>query len=170
MIRMSPPWMPWYWGDYHKDTQDLDTTQHGAYMLLIGHYWQHGGLPDCDRELATIAKLSEYKWKKMRETIAKKFKENWRHKRIDAELLKAEHKIIQRSIAGARGGFATAIARAKAVPIAAATGLAKTQQPSANHNSNITTSLSVAAREDSANGRLQASEELLELMARKSRR
>lgn len=166
----GPAWMPWYWGDYHRDTQELSTLQHGAYMLLIGHYWQHGGLPDNDRELAIIAKLSKYSWEKNRETIAKKFQNNWRHKRIDAELQKAEHKIIQRSIAGARGGFAKAIARAKAVPIATANGVAKEWQPSANHNSNITTGLSVAAHEDSAKGRLQASRELLEVMARKNGR
>lgn len=36
-------WMPLYWADYYRDTQHLDTTEHGAYMMLIGYYWSTGG-------------------------------------------------------------------------------------------------------------------------------
>ena len=54
----APPWMPLYVGDYRADTTHLNATQHGAYLLLIMHYWQHGGLPDDDEQLARIACMS----------------------------------------------------------------------------------------------------------------
>lgn len=85
--------MPIFWGDYLRDTGHLTTVEHGAYMLLIGQYWTSGQpLPDDDRRLAQITKLSVVRWRNMRKTIAYFFKVNdgfWNHKRIDAELEKA---------------------------------------------------------------------------------
>jgi uncharacterized protein YdaU (DUF1376 family) len=83
------PWMPLYVSDYLGDTRRLTTLQHGAYMLLIMEYWQHGGLPDDDQELADIAGLQISEWMEIRPRLAKLFKDGWRHKRIDEELAKA---------------------------------------------------------------------------------
>lgn len=80
-----------YWGDYLKDTGHLTTAQHGAYLLLIGHYWSTGEpLPDDDSILWRIVRAdSQAQWKKLRPAVAAFFTAEdgkLRHRRIDAEL------------------------------------------------------------------------------------
>jgi uncharacterized protein YdaU (DUF1376 family) len=122
---MSRAWMPLYWGDYLRDTRDLSTLQHGAYLLLIAHYWQHGGLPDDPRRLAAIAGVALATWRRIAPAIAAKFGPGWRHGRIDTEIAKTERAITQRRVAGAKGGQRTAIARAIAVGSALAAAQAR---------------------------------------------
>ena len=86
-------WMPMYWGDYLRDTGHLNAQEHGAYLMLIAHYWSTGrALPDDDAMLAKVARVSPTIWKKIRPTIANFFEvENgfWGHKRIERELCEA---------------------------------------------------------------------------------
>lgn len=96
---MSHAWMPLYVADYLADTGHLSTLEHGAYMLLIMHYWQTGGLPDDDRKLARIARLQLDQWQEIRDTLADLFGPRWEHKRIDAELAHASDVISKRSAA-----------------------------------------------------------------------
>ena len=56
---MSRIWMPLYVGDYLRDTRDLSTLQHGAYLLLIMHYYKRRSLPDDEKELARIVAVFE---------------------------------------------------------------------------------------------------------------
>lgn len=89
----SFPYMPMFWGDYFRDTHQLTTLEHGAYLLLIGSYWSLGGpLPDDDRKLAKLTKLSADEWKEMRLELEPFFEVGggvWRQPRIDRELTKA---------------------------------------------------------------------------------
>lgn len=93
-------WMPFYIGDYLGDTQRLTTEQHGAYILLILDYWRNGPAPDDDDVLIQITKLERARWKKHRAVLSKLFRiENgeWRHKRIDEELVNARSNADRRS-------------------------------------------------------------------------
>jgi uncharacterized protein YdaU (DUF1376 family) len=84
--------MPLYIADYLADTRRLSTLEHGAYMLLIMDYWRNGSLPNDDAKLARIAGLSGREWKVVRESIAPLFHDGWKHKRIDAELIRSAEK------------------------------------------------------------------------------
>lgn len=55
-------WMPLSIGDYLADTSHLNTTQHGAYLLMLMHYWRKGPLPNNPETLANITKLSIDAW------------------------------------------------------------------------------------------------------------
>ena len=99
-------WMPFYWGDYLRDTQHLSTVEHGAYLLLISAYWTNANpLPNCDRKLSQIVRLERRQWARIRPTIEPFFKVTpgpksvWIHKRIEFEL----DKIRAMSIAGKIG-------------------------------------------------------------------
>jgi uncharacterized protein YdaU (DUF1376 family) len=102
------PWMPLYIADYLGDTGHLNTIQHGAYILLIMHYWRTGRLPTDDIHLARIAKLSLKFWTdNVKPDIEPLFREGWRHKRIDQELEKQEAIAAKRAAAGRKGGTVT---------------------------------------------------------------
>lgn len=106
-------WMPLYWGDYLRDTGHLSAAEHGAYLLLIGHYWTTGKpLPNDDTLLARIARMAPKAWKQARSIIEPFFQvsgNEWSHKRIAAELAKWERLIEAKSNAGR----ASALARAQ---------------------------------------------------------
>ena len=110
---MNRPWMPLYVGDYLGDTGHLTTAQHGAYLLLMMHYWRKGQLPDDDRQLSKIAKLPLKTWCEYRPTLQDFFYDGWKHKRIDAELEKMMRVSAKRAIAGQKGGIGSALARMK---------------------------------------------------------
>src|SRR5258708_21906317 len=82
---MGRAWIPLYVGDYLRDTRDLNTLQHGAYLLLIMHYWQHDALPSDEARLAAIAGLSVAQWRRIRGAVEAKFAAGWEHKRIAAQ-------------------------------------------------------------------------------------
>lgn len=86
---MSRPWMPLYVAEYRHDTAHLSAAEHGAYLLLIMHYWTAGGLPDDDRQLARIASMGNAEWRRARPIVQAFFHDGWRHKRIDVELARA---------------------------------------------------------------------------------
>jgi uncharacterized protein YdaU (DUF1376 family) len=107
MGKRPDTWMPFYIGDYLRDTSRLTTEGHGAYMLMIFDYWAAGKpLPDDDSQLAAVTRLSIQKWRVLKPTLAHFFLIGdgiWRHKRIDEELARATDRIDKRSAAGSAG-------------------------------------------------------------------
>jgi uncharacterized protein YdaU (DUF1376 family) len=89
---MSRAWMPFYVADYLADTSHLSTLEHGAYLLLIMHYWTNGGLPNDDKKLARITRLDPRCFANLRGTLSEFFDSDWKHKRIDEEHARAAEK------------------------------------------------------------------------------
>ncbi len=86
---MNRPWMPLNVADYLRDTSHLRALESGAYLHLIMAYWVSSRLPNDDRQLATIAKLTDREWRACKATLAAFFGVDWSsHKRIDKELAK----------------------------------------------------------------------------------
>ncbi len=115
---MSHPWMPFYVADYLGDTGHLTTLEHGAYILLICHYWRTGGLPTDDAHLARIVRLSLKAWHRIKPDIEPLFLDGWRHKRIEAEFAKQTAIGEKRALAGRKGGATSSAARVNAKTLA----------------------------------------------------
>jgi uncharacterized protein YdaU (DUF1376 family) len=110
---MQRPWMPFYWGDYFRDTRHLSKLQHASYLLLIGHYWTAGSLPDDDRQLANITLSTMAEWRADKPILQAFFHDGWKHKRVEAELRRATEKIAKAREHGRIGGQMTAFNRSK---------------------------------------------------------
>lgn len=100
--------MPTYWGDYARDTGHLNNAGHGAYLMLIKHYWCSGAaIPDDDDELWRIACCdSKRDWMKLRPKLIRFFRTDGgrlHHKRVDEELGKAFAKTAAKAEAGKEG-------------------------------------------------------------------
>jgi uncharacterized protein YdaU (DUF1376 family) len=102
---MKRPWMPLYVGDYLAKTGHLTTEQHGAYFLLILHYWANEGLPTQPEALMAIARMTPEKWAGNCLAIAKFFDSQWRHSRLDEEIEKAKTVSQKRAYAGLKGAW-----------------------------------------------------------------
>jgi uncharacterized protein YdaU (DUF1376 family) len=111
--------MPFFIADYLGDTMHLTTLQHGAYLLLLFHYWRtQGPLPSDPYQLAAIAKLPYRDWLSMQGVIGPFFIADgslWRHKRCDHELAKALGKYGKRVAASEAAAAARAEKKAEAV-------------------------------------------------------
>lgn len=112
--------MPLYVADYIADTTDLTMREHGAYMLLILHYWRRGCLPlegqitdeaiasglleRCYRVCSTGGVGDETAVKRVISRFFTWDGTKWSHKRIDIELNKANEISSIRAKIGAKGG------------------------------------------------------------------
>lgn len=107
MSNRPDSFMPFYVGDYLRDTLALTRDQHGAYCLLLMAYWGNGGpLPNDDEALGSIAKATPAEWKKLRPVMLRYFSEDnkvWHQKRADKEITRSAEKYSARKDAGARG-------------------------------------------------------------------
>lgn len=139
----SPAWMPLYVADYLADTGHLGALEHGAYLMLIMHYWRAGELPADDVALARIARTTPKEWGKVKSAVLDFFTPDMRHARIDSELAQAEAITDARRAAGRIGGKA----RAKQM-LSGATGL-----PQANGRQSVTQSQSPLQKNPFPNGK-----------------
>lgn len=108
-------WMPLYIGDYLSDTMHLTTEQHGAYLLIIMAYWKNGGeLPGA--AIQAITRLQGDAWSNAQAVLSMMFSieenGNWRHERIERELVDAGKK-KDGATAKAKAGAAARWAKAK---------------------------------------------------------
>lgn len=103
-------WLPFYVADYLGDTMHLTTLQHGAYVLLLMHYWRNGPLPNDDAKLAQIARMDRKAWHTISEVLREFFTANGdgtlHQKRMDWELRRWGEIADKRREAGRRGAEA----------------------------------------------------------------
>lgn len=103
-------WLPFYVADYLGDTMHLTTLQHGAYVLLLMHYWRNGPLPNDDGKLAQIARMDRKAWQTINEVLREFFTVNGdgtlHQKRMDWELRRWGEIADKRREAGKRGAEA----------------------------------------------------------------
>jgi hypothetical protein len=102
---MALQYIPFYFGDYWRDTAHLTDSEHVAYLRLISYYWYQGSLPTDDKRLAAITMRPLPEWLEMKSTIQEFFQDGWVHARIDRDLRKqtAEY---QAKVEGGRSGAA----------------------------------------------------------------
>jgi len=102
---MARPWYSFYPADYGRDTGHLTLVEHGAYRLLMDHYYAtETPLPS---DVARLMRLCRARTTAERDAVrlvlAEFFKpgeEGWRHKRIDAEIVKVAENIARSSFGG----------------------------------------------------------------------
>lgn len=144
-------WMPLHITDYLADTGHLTAAEHGAYLLLIMHYWQNAGLPENERMIARIARMDAAQWEESREVIAMLFGPGWTHKRIDAELAKADE-VIQKRRAAANARHQGSKSNADAVHVQSKCSDTGALPLTDNHSSSLRSEEAAAARNSSPAG------------------
>lgn len=90
---MSDAWTAFYWRDYIADTGHLSLEQHGAYLLLMAHYYMTGQpLPANASVLHRVCRCTTDADRTAAEQVIREFfvldGEVYRHNRIDLELAK----------------------------------------------------------------------------------
>jgi uncharacterized protein YdaU (DUF1376 family) len=104
-------WYARYTGDYHRKTAHLSLTQHGAYSLLLDHYYSMGRpLPTEIDALYRICKAMSAAERAAVDSVLKEFfelrEDGYHNKRGDKELGRREEKRKQQSDAGRKGAEA----------------------------------------------------------------
>jgi len=106
-------WYPRYLGDYMRDTAHLTLAEHGAYTILLDHYYStRQPLVDDENALFRICRaFSDDERLAVRSVLAQFFKINGdklRHNaRADKELAKEDAISKARAMAGAKGAKST---------------------------------------------------------------
>lgn len=102
-------WMPFFIGDYLKDTRILSQGQHGAYVLLLFHYWEsRKPIPYDEAQQNRIAlAFSDEEADNVRFVLNEFFQKTgsgYIHKRLDELIEKANAKAEKSRENGLKGG------------------------------------------------------------------
>jgi len=98
-------WMPIYIGDYLGDTIELSAEEHGAYLLLLMHYWIKKGEIGCDIE--RLSRVCKSDIKTCSFILGYYFtldNGKYKNKRADIEMVNAEKRRLISSVNGKKGG------------------------------------------------------------------
>ncbi|MDO8874637.1 MAG: DUF1376 domain-containing protein [Pseudolabrys sp.] len=90
-------------GDYLRRTRHMTAWEHGAFLMLIMHYWSTGGLPQEDAQLAIVAGMTMKEWQKRKEIIAALFEPDWKLPWLEADISDALEARARKSAAGKKG-------------------------------------------------------------------
>jgi uncharacterized protein YdaU (DUF1376 family) len=104
-------WYPRYTGDYHRKTAHLSLTQHGAYSLMLDHYYSMGRpLPADVDALYRICKAMSASERAAVDSVLKEFfglrDDGYHNARSDEELVRRADKRKQQADAGRKGAEA----------------------------------------------------------------
>ena len=121
---MSDFWYAWDSGSYAKKTAHLSMIQHGAYRLLLDHYYNNGGPIVANAEqLLRVCRAFASAEREAIDVVLAEFFElrdgRYHHSRCDEEIAKRTNLRKIRAEAGAKGGAsarANARANAKQLP------------------------------------------------------
>ncbi len=102
------PWHAFYPGDYLRDTAHLSLVEHGAYRLLLDHYYSTGvPLPSAKPALYRIVRAFEDSERAAVDAVLGQFfqlrKDGYHNERADKELAKRAEQQLKLSGSGRRG-------------------------------------------------------------------
>lgn len=98
-------WMPIYIGDYLSDTTELTSAEHGAYLLLLMHYWSKKG--EIGSDIDRLARVCRSTMETCSFILGYYFtleNGNYKNKRADEEMEIAESRRLASSENGKKGG------------------------------------------------------------------
>lgn len=114
---LSFAYLPFYTGDYFRDTRGLSMAGHGCYFLLLTYCWDTQGPLPLDEE--RIAGICEARNQEERNTLSKILKtyfvcmdDGWYNSRMQREIERSANISIARKSSGRKGY----LARAKHLP------------------------------------------------------
>lgn len=94
---MSINYIQFHIGDFLSGVMHMDGAEVGAYTMLLMAHYQAGeqGIPDDDRKLRQICKITTRAWATVKETVLEKFyleDGHWKHERVIEEIRKIRAK------------------------------------------------------------------------------
>lgn len=128
---MTLPWYPRDMGKYARDTKHLTMLEHGAYTLMLDHYYSTGGLPPASNATSNASLMLDHSRiyrlcsamtkpeQDAVDTVLKLFftvdnDGNYRHEKCDEVIEKQLLKHQKRVEAGRKGGFKQCSSNAQA--------------------------------------------------------